>query len=224
MLLKRCAKHGYLRDPDYESSYQSLATMMAEAPSYPSEQVILTIGSGSLGRLESPRVDDDTKFGPIYSRTFHELVFRLAERLHHYGRCVWTNFQRRSSGDRSGFYFNGIDVFQNFQPPRFDSAAIRAAIELESMNALALQRGRHTPTPSAATVEAVRVVPSPARENDDRDRWIYEQRSRGVPLKMVRKKLSEEHPNWEPLHSDPGVSKACSNWAKRNGLPLTKNA
>lgn len=54
--------------------------------------------------------------------------------------------------------------------------------------------------------------------NEDRDRWMYQQRNDGKTLMDIRRHLEKQHPEWEQLESDQGVAKAINVYIERRGL------
>jgi hypothetical protein len=113
-----------------------------------------------------------------------------------------------------------------------EDACVRAGIEywlprllrkmLEAVRGLERRiRARlHEPT-SAALDSADETTIPPRNENDDRDRFIYEARTAGTPLKKVESML-KAHPDWDPLNGESGIRKACDAYAERHQLPKVR--
>jgi hypothetical protein len=59
-------------------------------------------------------------------------------------------------------------------------------------------------------------------DNQERDRWMYEQKSRGIAIWQIQRELVSAHPEWYPLETSQGVSNAIDRYAKRHGLPNFK--
>lgn len=56
-------------------------------------------------------------------------------------------------------------------------------------------------------------------DNWERDSWMYEQRLLGKTVAEVRVMLRREHPNWNQLDSDQGVTIALRRFTTREELP-----
>jgi hypothetical protein len=54
--------------------------------------------------------------------------------------------------------------------------------------------------------------------NDARDEWLYEQKKAGATLVTIRRRLTREHPEWEPLKTDQAIGKAIDRYCDRKEL------
>lgn len=67
---------------------------------------------------------------------------------------------------------------------------------------------------------AIQVAGRPRLKNEARDKWLYEQRVRGVPYKTILASLNRKPKSWERLKNHQGVSAAVRRYAERHGKQL----
>lgn len=58
-----------------------------------------------------------------------------------------------------------------------------------------------------------------ASANEDRDSWIYEKLSEGMPYKEVLMLLPSKDESWEPITTHAGLRFAADGHARRTELP-----
>ena len=57
--------------------------------------------------------------------------------------------------------------------------------------------------------------------NQARDKWLYDQYSKGTPLKQIVTAL-KDRPQWNRISSEAGIGQAAQRYAKENRLPVPR--
>ena len=133
--------------------------------------------------------------------------------------------------------------YPHFDPkPLFDICAFVAAwhadhnasrIPLQPLLVATLERAMHTVSAVAFGIqnryfylpgnvgnpEAHTGSPSVVSANDDRDKWIYGQATKGRTWASIMRALNKKPATWERIGTENGIKDAAKRYAKRHNLP-----